>query len=297
MTSISQNTGSGANLQKGFDGFKTGFAQNNGVSIAYRIAGEGSAVLLLHGWPITGFEWRRVAPKLIEDYRVIVPDYRGAGSSSMPKEGYDKLSMARDIVALLDHLNIDTVHFVGHDIGMQIGTAFAIGYPERLKSLTVIDSVIPGKSAYKQFISSGEGWHFNFNSNVELATDLTQGRQGRYFQQFYRNLLVQPDAVTQEERDYYADCFGDRDRLMAGYRIYEAFEDDAVFFGKNLSESGLSVPVMAVGGKASMAKFLDAIGNDVGAQRTRIIEHAGHFIPEENPEALVNELCSFWNSL
>src|SRR5438105_2634060 len=72
-------------------------------------AGEGRrTALLLHGFPQTWWEWRRVIPPLVESgFRVVAPDYRGAGHSSRPSSGYDKGTMASDIHHLLhDHLGI-----------------------------------------------------------------------------------------------------------------------------------------------------------------------------------------------
>src|ERR1700753_707677 len=85
----------------------------------YVTAGDGDrTVVLLHGFPQTWWEWRRLIPILLEaGYQVVAPDYRGAGHSSRPAGGYDKRTMAGDIHRLLkEHLQIDhPVVMVGHD--------------------------------------------------------------------------------------------------------------------------------------------------------------------------------------
>lgn len=99
------------------------FAQiEPGVSIHYVSAGSGArTVVLLHGFPQTWRAWRHVMPRLVDEgFRVIAPDYRGAGNSSRPPSGYDKRTMASDIYRLLyEHLKLSSpVAMVGHDIGL-----------------------------------------------------------------------------------------------------------------------------------------------------------------------------------
>lgn len=76
-------------------------------------------VLLIHGFPQTSYQFRRViTPISNQGYHVIAPDYRGAGESSKPTDGYTKDVMARDLHTLLGNLGVKgTVHVVGHDIG------------------------------------------------------------------------------------------------------------------------------------------------------------------------------------
>lgn len=99
------------------------------LRLHYGIAGEDErVVVLVLGYPQTAYAWRRVLPLLVRaGLRVVVPDYRGAGSSSKPPSGYDKPTMAGDLHTLLyAHLRLtDPVTMVGHDIGMMVAYAFA----------------------------------------------------------------------------------------------------------------------------------------------------------------------------
>ena len=100
-----------------------------GLRLHYVIAGEGSkTVVLIHGFPQTWWEWRHVVPLLVQSgFRVVVPDYRGAGQSWRPAAGYDKRTMASDIRNLVKHhLGIDAaVAIVGHDIVLMVAYAYA----------------------------------------------------------------------------------------------------------------------------------------------------------------------------
>src|ERR1700742_684560 len=99
--------------------FKHGMAEiEPGLRLHYVEAGGGErTVVLLHGFPQTWWEWRQIMPSLAgAGYRVIAPDYRGAGNSSRPSGGYDKRTIATDINALLrEHLRVRfPVIIVGH---------------------------------------------------------------------------------------------------------------------------------------------------------------------------------------
>src|SRR5258706_436414 len=92
------------------------FAEVNGVRLYYRIAGQGSPVVLLHGYTQTGHMWHPLVPSLASRHTVIVPDLRGAGGSAKPDAGYDKKTLAVDVQALTASLGFDRVRIVGHDI-------------------------------------------------------------------------------------------------------------------------------------------------------------------------------------
>lgn len=100
-----------------------------GVRLHYATLGDGERiVVLLHGFPQTWREWRQVMPALAKaGYRVVAPDYRGAGDSSRPAGGYDKRTMAIDIHQLLrEHLAVTgPIALVGHDIGLMVAYAYA----------------------------------------------------------------------------------------------------------------------------------------------------------------------------
>jgi pimeloyl-ACP methyl ester carboxylesterase len=78
-------------------------------------AGEGGPIVMLHGWPQHWYLWRRVVPRLAPQTRVLCPDLRGFGWTEVPGRGYDRETMDRDVLALLDELGLDRVDLVGHD--------------------------------------------------------------------------------------------------------------------------------------------------------------------------------------
>src|SRR5579872_3635714 len=85
----------------------------DGVTLHYVTAGSGDPLVLLHGWPQTWYEWRRIMPALAQRYTVIAPDMRGLGDSSRPATGYDKRTVAADIRQLVHQLGFEQILLVG----------------------------------------------------------------------------------------------------------------------------------------------------------------------------------------
>jgi pimeloyl-ACP methyl ester carboxylesterase len=114
----------------------------DGIELNTAISGEGSPIVLLHGFPQTHLMWRHVAPKLAERHTVICPDLRGYGASSKPRNGdYSKRAMARDIIGLADELGIGTFALIGHDRGVHVGLRAGLDHPDRISHLGLIDSL------------------------------------------------------------------------------------------------------------------------------------------------------------
>lgn len=102
------------------------------------VGNEKGIILLIHGFPQTSYQFRHVITPLSEaGYRIIAPDYRGAGHSSHPRDGYEKSIMAADLHTLLvEHLKITKpVHVVGHDIGGMVAHAYAAWFPKDTRSV------------------------------------------------------------------------------------------------------------------------------------------------------------------
>ncbi|HEY7647960.1 MAG TPA: alpha/beta fold hydrolase, partial [Methylomirabilota bacterium] len=98
----------------------------DGVRLHYRRQGQGRALVLLHGFPQTSHQWRKVLPALAERFTVVAPDLRGYGDSDRPAAGYDKRTMAADVADLIRTLGLAPVVLVGHDRGGRVAHRFAL---------------------------------------------------------------------------------------------------------------------------------------------------------------------------
>jgi len=111
------------------------YASVNGLTMHYVTAGEGTPVLLLHGFPDTHAIWRRQVPALVAaGFRVIAPDLRGYGKTDMPLDvsAYAMGFLADDVLRLMDALDIDSAVVIGHDWGALIGWHLAMHAPQRV---------------------------------------------------------------------------------------------------------------------------------------------------------------------
>ena len=129
-----------------FEGFALETVQLSEVSARVRHGGTGTPVVLLHGHPRTHTTWPRVAQRLTTEHAVVCPDLRGYGGSTLPPDQPDhsqssKRAMARDVVALMDHLGHDSFAVVGHDRGALVAFRAAMDHPDRVSHLVVMDGL------------------------------------------------------------------------------------------------------------------------------------------------------------
>ena len=102
----------------------------------YVVAGTGTPMLLLHGWPQTGYCWRKLVPLLSARYQMIMPDLTGLGDSESKVDRFDKRSIASDMVELMEHIGLSEFHLVGHDWGGAVAWAIAAHFPNHAKTLS-----------------------------------------------------------------------------------------------------------------------------------------------------------------
>ena len=276
------------------------YAEIGHVMLHYVVAGSGSPIVLLHGWPQTWYEWRHIIPVLAARHTVIAPDMRGLGDSSRPLDGYDKKTVADDIWQLVtEHLGHKTFHLVGHDWGGPTAFALAAAHPDAVKTLSIVDVVIPGDGG--DFSEGGRRWHHQFHMTPDLPEALISGRERTYLQWFYETFSYSPDAVDDAALDEFVRTYSQPGALRAGFAYYRAIRQD-VADNTALLATGfrLPMPVLAVGGAVSYPHGRGR-GTDVAESLQRVatnvrgvaIEECGHFVPEEKPDELAKLLQDF----
>jgi 3-oxoadipate enol-lactonase len=119
---------------------KMGKMDNNTVQLYFKEYGEGSPMVLVHGFPLDHTIWEPVVPLLKSHARLILPDLRGHGRSPAPDGVYDMRTIADDILALFDSLELERATLVGHSMGGYAALAFARAYPTRLSGLGFVSS-------------------------------------------------------------------------------------------------------------------------------------------------------------
>ena len=110
------------------------------VDLAYEEHGQGTPVMLVHGYPLNRSIWYPLIPLLKEKARLVLPDLRGFGQSPVTDGTYSMRLLAEDLRVLLDRLEIEKVVLVGHSMGGYVSLAFAQAYPHRLAGLALVAS-------------------------------------------------------------------------------------------------------------------------------------------------------------
>lgn len=270
-------------------------ARVNDILLHYVIAGRGDPVVLLHGWPQTWYEWRKIIPALAERYTVIAPDMRGLGDSSKPVAGYDKRTIAHDIYQLVRQLGFERIFLVGHDWGGPVAYAYACAHPADVRKLVILDIGIPG-AGFEQAMAFRPRsiWHVQFHYVPDLPEALITGRERVYLTWFYRT-AYNPTVITEADIDEYVRCYSAPGALRAGFEYYRAIFTDAEHNTEN-AKTKLRMPVLALGGERGFREMaLRSMQQLAENVRGGVIEHCGHWIPEERPDYLTEQLLKLFS--
>jgi pimeloyl-ACP methyl ester carboxylesterase len=293
---------SDAALVRTLPGFTNGEATVNGVRLHYVAGGKGSPVVLLPGWPQTWWAFHKIMPALAREHRVIAVDLRGMGGSDKPADGYEKKTMARDILELVRHLGHDKVDVVGHDIGAQVAFSFAANHPEATRRLVLLDvphpdaqlatwPLLPAVGTFGDKIDEAHpfAWWFAFHQVKGLPEQILEGREHLEQEWFFRYLLKDESAIDARDRAVYAAAYASRDAIRAGNAWYQAFPQDIVDDG---TYARLTMPVLGLGGPG-YGWLKATLSGKATDPRVIKVEGSGHFIAEEKPEATVGYLADF----
>src|SRR6266851_798882 len=239
--------------------------ETDGATIHTRVAGQGPAVVMLHGFGDTGDMWAPLAAALVASRTVVVPDLRGMGLSSHPARGYDKKTQGQDVARLLDRLGIERADLVTHDIGNMVGYAFAAQHPKRVTRWVVMDAPLPGIGPWDEILKSPALWHFNFRGpDVER---LVQGRERIYLDRFWNELSATPKSIDEETRRHYAALYARPGAMHSAFEQFAAFTQDATDNKAFVAKGKLAMPVLAIGADKSFgtaqADVLRFVASDV----------------------------------
>jgi pimeloyl-ACP methyl ester carboxylesterase len=122
------------------NGFELKHTRIHGHRVAYRLCGDGPAIVLTHGITARSWTWRYVAPRLAERYTVLAPDMLGHGESAKPRGDYSLGAYASGIRDLMTVLGIERATFVGHSLGGGVAMQLAYQFPERCERLVLVSS-------------------------------------------------------------------------------------------------------------------------------------------------------------
>jgi pimeloyl-ACP methyl ester carboxylesterase len=275
--------------------FTRNMASINGTQLHYVIGGKGDPVVLLHGWPQTWYEWRNVMPALARNYTVIAPDLPGLGDST-PPTSYDTKTIAAYIHQLVNQLGFKSIYLVGHDIGTLVSYPYAAEYPSEVKKLVVMESPIP------PFIPPGRlpSWWNIFNQVPGIPETLVEGKEREFLTWFYQNEAYNSAAISQADIDEYVSHYSAPGGMHQGFEYYRAIPE-GIMQNLNYAKTNLTMPVLALGAgyhkyEGNVTLPLNIYSMEKLAQNVTgiVVPNTGHWIPEEQPKFVVEQLTKFF---
>lgn len=256
-------------------------------TMAYRQAGAGEPVILIHGIPTNSGLWRGVMANLADDFAVYAPDMIGYGASVKPEDQDLSVAAQADYLAdFMDAAGIDWAHLVGHDIGGGVVQIFTVRNPDRANKLVLVDSIAydswpePGIARLKE-----PAWN-----EIMQRLDIAKG-----FRKGLEQGMVHTDKITDAVVDRYADPFRDLAGRMAYLRAARALDNrDLLDMAGEIEAIGK--PVLILWGASDVFQKVEYGHRLAGAladARLVVIDEAGHFLPEDQPEVLAQHIREF----
>ena len=289
-----------------FPGFRTESIAANGIDLRAVVGPrrDAPALLLLHGYPQTHAIWHKVAPQLAERFNVVAPDLRGYGDSSKPAttpdhEPYSKRAMARDQVELMRALGYERFFLVGHDRGGRVSHRLAIDHDDAVERIVVLD-IAPTLAMYEQTTMEFAAAYYHWFFLIQPAfypERLIESAPELYLKKKMGTGSAGMAPFTNEAWAEYVRCF-------TPGTIHASCEDYRASFTIDLDHDRadraaarrVRAPLLALWGAHGVVercfKPLDEWRRVAEDVRGRALP-AGHYIPEEVPDLLLQELTSF----
>jgi pimeloyl-ACP methyl ester carboxylesterase len=274
------------------------FVDAEGIRLHVAEAGAGEPLVLLHGWPQNWWQWRRLIPLLSDRFRLICPDTRGFGWSDAPPSGYDKETMAADVLRLLDALELDRVRLVGHDVGGYVGFLVCLRQPQRIERFLALNTghpfVRPTPSA---LATMWRFWYWPLLGAPLLGPQLV-GR-GAFGPLLGRWFTADRAGWTAEDESIFKARLAEPSRALASsktYRTYVLRDSPAVLLGKYRSQA-LRVPTKMLHGtedRILRPAFLAGFEPYAEQMTIELVPGASHFIAEEAPEIVSRKAIEFF---
>jgi pimeloyl-ACP methyl ester carboxylesterase len=236
--------------------------------------------------------WRPIIPLLAAKFTVIAPDLPGIGDSEIPANGLDMKSAAIRIHALVKSLGVEKARVVGHDIGLMVAYAYAAQFPAETEKLVVLDAFLPGVAGWESVYNDPGIWHFRFNGPTPEA--LVRGRERVYFDYFWNDFAADgKHSIPEADRAAYTAAYSRPGRMHAGWAYFVSFQQAARDFAQ-LSQTRLTMPVLAIGGEKANGQVLGEQMRLVATEATMVVlKNCGHWVLEEKPKETTDALIKF----
>ncbi|WP_404365990.1 alpha/beta fold hydrolase [Marinobacter sp.] len=270
---------------------------------SYRESGDlwGETVVMIHGWPESSYCWEPVAPRLKTGLRILAVDLRGLGDSERTAgvEHYLKQELARDVIEVLDQLEIQDFQLVGHDWGGIVAQEIALAVPERVRrmvimNIAVINNLRGNREVIEKVRSEGAGtyWYQHFLQTPDLPEAMIPGNEAIWLGHFLKTSNRQP--FPEDALEEYIRTFRIPGTAGTSANYYRTFRDDAQRWA-TMEGHVWPMPSMYIYGKRDriiIPEYLNHIEDCFDSIQVEQIE-AGHFLQEEEPDKVAERLNGF----
>jgi pimeloyl-ACP methyl ester carboxylesterase len=268
----------------------------DGIRLHYAEAGppDGHVVLLQHGWPQHWWLWRDLIGPLSDRFRVIAPDLRGHGWSEKPRGDYRKDALMRDILGLLDKLEIERVNWVGHDWGAYTGMLAALRHPERVERFVCLSIPHPWQQERGVLEVASSAW-YQVVLSAPLLGKFAIGRLG--FPALVLKGAREKGEYTDEELETYMSVIRQPDAVEASMRMYRHFllHELMPSLSGAFKEERLTVPTRWIVGEKDRVsgRADDGYREHADDMTLEKLQGVGHFLPEEVPDLVRQRVLEF----
>ncbi|CAA9451807.1 MAG: N-formylglutamate deformylase [uncultured Rubrobacteraceae bacterium] len=270
----------------------------NGTELHYVSAGtEGSAVLLVHGFPETWWAFHKVIPRLAESHRVFAVDLRGFGDSGHGGGPQDNATLAEDLHQLIGRLDVGGVHLTGQDVSGPATFRLASEYPDQVRSYAAIETTLPGYGMEALAdVARGGLWHVGVMAAPGIPELLIGGRERDFLARYaFPALSADPGAVTDADIEEFTRAYAQPAGFDGAGGVYRSMLREGEDI-RALAKEPLAMPVLAVG--ALTGDFTAATMRQVATGvRAVHLEGVGHYVALEASDQLAEVLLGFYRDI
>ena len=261
--------------------------------IAFDRVGSGEKVLLISGFPQTRHSWSRLIPLLSQKFEAIPADLPSFGDSGILSGPATTENVGRVFHEFVSGLGAP-LHVVAHDFGAWVAYSWALQCKDDFKSLTLIDAGIPGVTLTNdiQLSDYKRKWNFIFQMLPELPAELTKGKEEIYVGWWFKDKVYKPGVIPPRDVAAYARAYAREGRMDAAFDYCRKIVEDMDFNARQFKKK-LPIRLLAVGGEHSIPNMGESLRPYFEDVTPIVIAESGHFVPEEQPEALAKALLAF----
>ena len=284
------------------------YVDANGIQVHYVRRGEGSPLVLLHGWPEFWRTWRKNIPFLGETFDVVAPDLRGFGDTEKPglpePPGGLLDDLVEDLRCLADALGFERFGVVSHDVGAYVAQGFARKYPERLSGLFFLNCPYAGiGERWADWYEVNEIWYQTFNQQPWAASLIGENRKTceTYLRHFLDHWAHEP-GLFDEDLDLWVDNFMKPGNLQGGFNWYIGTNESRIRLIRDGAPElpKIETPTRVLWGESDSVlriEWADRLGDYFSNLDFSPAEGAGHFVHYEKPELANREISDFFGAL